>query len=76
MFANFRHTTATALVMVVSATLTVGLAAPAAHAQRSDIDAGHAHQATTSVTDVGNTVAYRKAQQAQYLVEHGLLAFR
>jgi hypothetical protein len=76
MFTTCRHTTATALSLVAAATLAVGLTTPAAHAQRTDTGYGYAHQRTTSPSDVGEVVASRKAQQAQYLVNHRLLAYR
>ena len=74
-----RRRTATALSLAATATLTVALSAlstPAAHAQRADTGYGNASRHTIDPTDIGAIVAYRKAQQAQYLVEHGLLARR
>ena len=71
-----RRRTATALSLAATATLTVALSTlsiPAAHAQRVDTGYGHAAPGTT---DIGAIVAFRKAQQAQYLVDHGLLALR
>jgi len=66
---TYRRTTTTAIVLAATAALTVGPATTAAHAQRSDTGGSSTH-APTAIDDV---VAFRKAQQAQYLVDHGLV---
>ena len=76
MFTTCRRTTATALSLLTTATLAVALTAPAAHADRVDAPYGHAQPRTTDSSDIGQVVAFRKAQRAQYVVAHGLLAYR
>ena len=76
MFTTCRRATATALSLLTTATLAVALTAPAAHADRIDAGSGYAPHRTTDSLDIGQVVAFRKAQRAQYVVAHGLLAYR
>jgi hypothetical protein len=79
MSTTIHRLTSIALALGALAILTVALSAlsvPAAQAQRADTGYGRASWYAADPGDIGAIVAFRKAQQSQYLVEHGLLAFR
>jgi hypothetical protein len=69
------HTAVAALALAATTTLTIGVSTPGAQAQRADTGFGYGvHR--TDPPDIGAVVALRRAQQSQYLVDHGLLTFR
>jgi hypothetical protein len=73
------RTAMAAILLVGTTTLTaatLGAAAPAAQAARADSGARLGRHAPPYLSDIGQIVAFRKAQQAQYLVDHRLLALR
>ena len=70
---TYRRTTITSLTLSATAALLVGLFPPAAHANQTDAGRPTAARPLAGVDEV---VAFRKAEQAQYLVDQGLLALR